>query len=49
MLPNAVAAAGGWTKTEVEAALGRLGLAPSVRAEDLGLAEFTALLATLRG
>ena len=49
MLPNAVAAAGEWTKTEVEAALGRLGLAPSVRAEDLGLAEFTALLAALRG
>lgn len=50
MLPNSVAAVGvGWTKPQVEAALESIGIAPTVRAEGLGLAEFTGLLGALRG
>jgi 16S rRNA (adenine1518-N6/adenine1519-N6)-dimethyltransferase len=49
MLPNAVAARGLYPKDGVEAALAKIGLKASARAESLGLAEFLALFAELDG
>jgi 16S rRNA (adenine1518-N6/adenine1519-N6)-dimethyltransferase len=49
MLPNSVAAKGHYSKEAVEAALVKMGLDPSVRAESLGLREFLALFAELDG